>query len=390
WLNDDIILRDYAAGLGPEVCNMPVIDFVLNDEWNQDYLKQYLPPALVLQVGAHPVPAEEADDVRVWRWSERGDFTLRTAYELTNPVASTTQAQPVWRTIWKAPTMQRVRSFLWLMNHDRLFTNAERGRRHLTTEKGCKICGADLETTIHIIRDCPFARATWADMLGAEPDSLFLEPDIKRWSHFYLSGRSQIIDSTLFAGVSWLLWKNRNGLVFRSELKTHTHIQVQAKQLREQLLKAFEKEMKVFGDGGLRVRRDVGWQPPAPNWVCVNTDGSVNSFPGSTACGGIVRGDDGRFIRAFMTNLGGGSITCAELTGIVYGLRLAWEEGARKVVLQTDSATAKSLIETASSNHPHYTWVAEVRRWLERPWTVRIDHVYREANHELVEIGNIR
>ncbi|CAL1403368.1 unnamed protein product [Linum trigynum] len=389
WLDDEVILSDHESGLAPEVCNMPVIDFVLNGEGNLEYLRQYLPPTLVLQVGSHPVPTEEADDVRVWRFSERGEFTLRTAYELTEREASTTNVQSVWRTIWKAPTMQRVRSFLWLMNHDRLFTNAERGRRHLTTKKGCKICGVDLETTIHVVRDCPFERATLAEMLGGEPDSLFFEPDVKRWSHYYLSGKSQIIDSTLFAGVCWLLWKNQNGLIFRSELKTHTQIQFQAKQLREQILKAFEKERNIFGDGGLRVRCEIGWQPPAPGWVCVNTDGSVNSFPESTACGGIVRGDDGRFIRAFTANLGGGSITRAELTRIVYGLKLAWEEGARKVVLQTDSATAKSLIETVSPNHPHYTRVAEIQRWLDRPWTVRIDHVYREANYVADHLASV-
>ncbi|CAL1357025.1 unnamed protein product [Linum trigynum] len=78
-------------------------------------------------------------------------------------------------------------------------------------------------------------------------------------------------------------------------------------------------------------------------------------------CGGIVRGDYGRFVRAFTANLGGGSITRAELAGIAFGLRLPWEEGVRKVILQTDSCTAKILIENATPQHPHYTYVAEIR-----------------------------
>ncbi|CAI0436929.1 unnamed protein product [Linum tenue] len=79
-------------------------------------------------------------------------------------------------------------------------------------------------------------------------------------------------------------------------------------------------------------------------------------------------------------NLGGGSITSAELAGIVHGLQLTWEAGIRKVILQTDSTTALSLIDSATPHHSHYSQVAAIRRWLQRDWQVRPQHVYREAN----------
>ncbi|CAI0389214.1 unnamed protein product [Linum tenue] len=233
---------------------------------------------------------------------------------------------------------------------------------------------------MHVVRDCPFARAVWADFLDGEPDSRFFEPDLKRWSLYYLSSRSNVVDPTLFAGTCWLLWKNRNSLIFEGEQKTHAHIQFDAKQLKTRIRNAFEQESRIFGAGGLRERRLISWEPPQPGWLCVNTDGSVIQANESTSCGGIIRGDDGRFVKAFSANLGGGSITRAELAGIVHGLKLAWEEGARKVLLQTDSNTAVTLIASATTNHPHYTTVAEIRRWLERPWQVKIEHVYREAN----------
>ncbi|CAI0436181.1 unnamed protein product [Linum tenue] len=111
--------------------------------------------------------------------------------------------------------------------------------------------------------------------------------------------------------------------------------------------------------------------------------------PASTSCGGVVRGDDGRFIKAFTANLGGGSITRAELAGIAHGLRFAWEEGIRKVVLQTDSCTARTLIEKATPQHPHYSCVAEIRQWLARHWLVRIEHVFREANFVADHLASI-
>ncbi|CAI0403559.1 unnamed protein product [Linum tenue] len=140
-------------------------------------------------------------------------------------------------------------------------------------------------------------------------------------------------------------------------------------------------EKTVFEGGGTHERRLISWQPPPQDWVCLNTDGSVTHSPSSTAVGGIVRGNDGRFVRAFTMNLGGGSITRAELAGIVQGLKLAWELGARKVILQTDSLIEKTLIETASHHHPHFFAIAEIWRWLQLPWQVRIDHVFREGNY---------
>ncbi|CAI0464258.1 unnamed protein product [Linum tenue] len=85
-------------------------------------------------------------------------------------------------------------------------------------------------------------------------------------------------------------------------------------------------------------------------------------------------------LQAFSVNLGGGSITHAELAGIEQGMRLAWEMGIRKLAVQTDSATAISLIQEDPSSHPHRMLVKSIRRSLSLEWEVTIDHVFREGN----------
>ncbi|CAI0601142.1 unnamed protein product, partial [Linum tenue] len=112
----------------------------------------------------------------------------------------------------------------------------------------------------------------------------------------------------------------------------------------------------------------------------LNTDGSVINASGSAAAGGVIREEDGRFVSAFTANLGGGSITRAELMAIVIGLRAAWEVGARKVEVQTDSRVAIDLVQAATESSPHYQLVMQVRRLLERAWQVVLKHIYREAN----------
>ncbi|CAI0540382.1 unnamed protein product [Linum tenue] len=69
-------------------------------------------------------------------------------------------------------------------------------------------------------------------------------------------------------------------------------------------------------------------------------------------------------LRAFARNLGEGTITRAELAGLVHGLHIAWEMGIRKFIVQTDSKTAIQLITTARFRHPHSALILEARQML--------------------------
>ncbi|CAI0401383.1 unnamed protein product [Linum tenue] len=196
----------------------------------------------------------------------------------------------------------------------------------------------------------------------------------------YLSGRSANLDPSLFAVVCWLLWKNRNSFVFEKHLAAPSHLQATARRLRQQIEEALRLEAEVLWGNKAGEWIGVGWNRPQPGWSCVNTDGSVELASQSSTAGGVVRDDQGHFLGAFAMNLGGGSITRAELMGILQGLRCAWELGVRKVLLQTDSQAAIRIIEAATNTHPHYHIVLQVRRMVQCNWEVRIEHIYRESN----------
>ncbi|CAL1384937.1 unnamed protein product [Linum trigynum] len=128
----------------------------------------------------------------------------------------------------------------------------------------------------------------------------------------------------------------------------------------------FVKEGAVLGGESRRVRHLVSWQRPSARWVSLNTDGSVIRASGVAAPGGVIRDSDDRFIQAFAANLGGGSITQAELAGIAYGLRIMWDAGCQKVVVQSDYVTEVNLILSAPAHHPHFTMVSSIRNWIGR------------------------
>ncbi|CAN1823301.1 Putative ribonuclease H protein At1g65750, partial [Linum perenne] len=78
------------------------------------------------------------------------------------------------------------------------------------------------------------------------------------------------------------------------------------------------------------------------------------SHSGSTAIGDLIRDDGGRFIQAFTAYIGDCSITKAELSAIIQGLKLAWAIGIRRIIVRSDSRTYMSILQReATDNHTH-------------------------------------
>ncbi|KAE8657871.1 hypothetical protein F3Y22_tig00116976pilonHSYRG00007 [Hibiscus syriacus] len=60
---------------------------------------------------------------------------------------------------------ERIRCFLRLSLKDKLISNSNRYRRHLSDNPSCLICGAMGETTLHILRDCPDTKRLWESII---------------------------------------------------------------------------------------------------------------------------------------------------------------------------------------------------------------------------------
>ncbi|CAN1777596.1 hypothetical protein LINPERHAP1_LOCUS14117 [Linum perenne] len=55
----------------------------------------------------------------------------------------------------------------------------------------------------------------------------------------------------------------------------------------------------------------IGWRPGGEGCFTLNTDGSLYRDSNSTAAGGLIRDDQGRFVSAFASKLGSCSIVRA-------------------------------------------------------------------------------
>ncbi|KAL2341042.1 hypothetical protein Fmac_008982 [Flemingia macrophylla] len=136
------------------------------------------------------------------------------------------------------------------------------------------------------------------------------------------------------------------------------------------------------------------WRCPPSGWVCLNTDGSVfqnhRSGYNGGACGGLVRDSSGCFLGGFSVNLGPTSVTLAELSGVVHGLKLAWDLGCKKVKVDIDSGNALGMIRNCpGANDAAFALVSEINALVRKDWLVEFSHVFRESNRAADRLAHL-
>ena len=124
---------------------------------------------VVDSIHATPKPLSmDQDNLLAWNFSANGMFSSNSAYTISLN-ATVTHATPSWKWLWKIPTLPRIITFLWLACHDRLPTKFHLRSRHIFHDDYCPFCLTSLETTLHILRDCPRVTPLWTTLFGANP-----------------------------------------------------------------------------------------------------------------------------------------------------------------------------------------------------------------------------
>ncbi|KAK8521835.1 hypothetical protein V6N12_066417 [Hibiscus sabdariffa] len=101
-----------------------------------------------------------------------------------------------------------------LAKSEKLLTNKERVRRHLTASSCCPICFAAEESVLHVLRDCVVAGNTWRRLVRPCKLVEFMALPFDEWLMRNLHGGGGFaIDvarwGVLFPTICWILWKRR-------------------------------------------------------------------------------------------------------------------------------------------------------------------------------------
>lgn len=148
--------------------------------WRWDSFSYLLLNHILLRIALIQPPSQNnGEDQVYWAESNNGSFMVKSAYNAISSYHSRNEDfswDIVWR--WKGP--QSIRTFLWLVTHNRLKTKAELARKHILANAGCDRCGCGVEDTLHVLRDCMAAKRILPSFYSCGGTTIFLRSTFKR------------------------------------------------------------------------------------------------------------------------------------------------------------------------------------------------------------------
>lgn len=103
-------------------------------------------------------------DVVVWKGTTTGNFSIKSAYAMLSGYEGNRRVG-LWKAVWDWKGPARMQSFMWLVLHEAILTNAERHRRHISPFAVCGRCWETEESILHALRNCHASREIWEQLL---------------------------------------------------------------------------------------------------------------------------------------------------------------------------------------------------------------------------------
>ncbi|CAN1152790.1 Putative ribonuclease H protein At1g65750 [Linum perenne] len=255
-LDCGMILADHALyDLTDLDLRCSIADMVKDDgSWDWVPLHQVLPPHMIKHVaGMNPPTIDGGEDKMILGPDPKGQFSIKSGYDV---LATTRDASPqnTWKFVWNWQGPNRIKHFLWLAAHDRLLTNAERRRRHMTEEDNCHRCTNVSETSLNILRDCNLARSVWLALLPPDIVADFFSGTVHEW---IIKGVRLGTDGLLFGVTAWILWKAWNEDIFDNKLVTSDQLRLRVLHWTAGVRETMNAESRVLSEVVVRRRETL-------------------------------------------------------------------------------------------------------------------------------------
>ncbi|XP_021760550.1 uncharacterized protein LOC110725370 [Chenopodium quinoa] len=190
-------------------------------QWNVPLIDKLFLPFERDRILSIPVSFRLPRDRMCWDLERDGVYSVRSAYRAifgdvgVEGVASSSSPTSIWKKVWHASTLPRVKIFFWRACLGALPTAKGLHRRVPRISPLCSICGVEEETEMHCLRDCFIARSIWEkcelDWRGGGAAQSFGEVALSR-----LDGLPSK-EHGWFITICWVVWTARNRWAFERE-----------------------------------------------------------------------------------------------------------------------------------------------------------------------------
>ena len=278
-----------------------------------------------------PLSSTNQKDRMIWRGMTNGISSIKSAYHLAKEMQERTKAgcsrevanSEVWKLLWNLKVPNTEKHFIWRACNDILPTRENLHRRKIIMDPLCPICGLEVETTLHILWECPSTTDVWGASSKRIKKSCFTGQSFFRMLE-EIGRKFTEEDIKLFVGLSRQVWLRRNTFIHPNTLvlKACSALDdfVEATARNE-----MERAAPVTMENG-------GWQAPPTGVYKANWDAALNLLGERIGIGVVVRDQEGRDKAAqssFRTRIF--YPTTAETIVAIHTLRFCKEIGLTKI-----------------------------------------------------------
>ncbi|KAL8107325.1 hypothetical protein AgCh_023940 [Apium graveolens] len=195
--------------------------------------------------------------------------------------------------------------------------------------------------------------------------------------------------SVLVAVLCWSLWNRRNKWVWDKIDMSVFGTKAAALNLLADWRKAQMEENKYKPVVSSRSRQ---WKKPQAGWVKINVDAAIFAATKSTSIGGVIRDENGEFLRA-MCKHETGTWQVREAEAISLREVLSWTKrhGFSKYEFETDSKLLTDAFNGGQGNSCFYSIINECIELSKHFQHVLVQFVHRSANvvvHSLARVSH--
>lgn len=357
-----------------------VRDFVdSHGNWNLEEVRKLLPGHVIGKIQLLFPPREvTVEDIVAWKCTPDGAFTVKSAYDAIACLPEHPDLT-LFNLVWRWGGQERIKMVLWRLLSEALLTNQQRFRRGMAPNAKCPLCDCLVECSLHATRDCLTAKKIWESIIPGSLKQSFFLYDKDEWLRRNLSEKNW--DITFGIAID-NIWRMRNDFIFNQKIPSA--------EVAVGIIRHLSDEMSSVKTRGNNLNQDViskssmtliRWISPEEGFVKINCDGSLSIQNNLASCGGVIRDHWGAYIVGFACKLGNCSILQAELWAVFYGLKLGVDRGFRRIIVETDSLTARNLIvKGCPTHHPCYNMIMHIRNLAKTCASIVWRHVFWESN----------
>lgn len=367
--------------------------------WNLESIRHLISPRVEEAICSIPIGSSAGVDRIIWPLNRHGQYSVKSGYHFSRnlknlrnggrPSGSRVVDKKIWKVIWHAKTLPKIRHFMWRAVRNCVATKANIASRRIPCASICPICEMHPETVEHALLTCPWVVGVWfGSSLGYIGDRQQVT-SLDRWILALTSlpdSSKEEVNSvvTVMSFVMWSIWKARCKAIFEHKHPIPGLVIQDAKDAWSDFLSAMPSRGAISGDGEgeSEVERNIKWQAPLAPYLKMNVDAAWLSASGHTGIGIIIRNHAGEFKCGKICRTTSISAVDAEARAVIEGLSLAANHGYSHMCVESDS---KPLIhcclgKIATGAWELYPSLGRIQELKLKFTSIRWEWVPREAN----------